>query len=110
MDCHWAWEKQPARVDHSSLADFDCEFIYVALCSWRKIKSAVIGNKTGFPRSSHKFQYFNFEDHSFFTDVTYFFKDENFVDSQAAVKSVKITSLKNMYVYNSSLKHGFSGL
>ena len=24
-DCHWAWEKQPAKLDHSSLADFDCE-------------------------------------------------------------------------------------
>ena len=24
MDCHWAWEKQPAKADHSSLADFDC--------------------------------------------------------------------------------------
>ena len=25
-DFHWAWEKQPAKADHSSLADFDCEF------------------------------------------------------------------------------------
>ena len=25
MDRHWAWEKQPAKPDHSSLADFDCE-------------------------------------------------------------------------------------
>ena len=45
-DCHWAWEKQPAKanhssldceINHSSLADFDCEirwFIHVALCSW----------------------------------------------------------------------------
>ena len=25
MDCHWAWEKQPAKGDYSSLADLDCE-------------------------------------------------------------------------------------
>ena len=25
MNRHWAWEKQPAKPDHSSLADFDCE-------------------------------------------------------------------------------------
>ena len=24
-DRHWAWEKQPAKLDHSSLAGFDCE-------------------------------------------------------------------------------------
>ena len=24
-DRHWAWEKQPAKTDHSSLADFDYE-------------------------------------------------------------------------------------
>ena len=32
---HWAWEKQPAKPDHSTLADFDCGiryFIHVALC------------------------------------------------------------------------------
>ena len=22
---HWAWEKQPAKADHSSPADFDCK-------------------------------------------------------------------------------------
>ena len=26
-DHHWAWEKQPAKADHSSLTDFDCEII-----------------------------------------------------------------------------------
>ena len=31
-DHHWALGKQPAKADHSSLADFDCEFIHVALC------------------------------------------------------------------------------
>ena len=30
MDCHCAWEKQPAKADHSSL---DFEFIHVDLCS-----------------------------------------------------------------------------
>ena len=29
---HWAWEKQPAKPDHSSQADFDCGIIHVALC------------------------------------------------------------------------------
>ena len=24
-DCHMTWENQPAKADHSSLADFDCE-------------------------------------------------------------------------------------
>ena len=24
-DCHWALEMLPAKPDHSSLADFDCE-------------------------------------------------------------------------------------
>ena len=24
-DCHWAWEKQPAKADHSNLVDFGCE-------------------------------------------------------------------------------------
>ena len=24
-DRHWAWEKQSAKPDYSSLADFDCE-------------------------------------------------------------------------------------
>ena len=24
-DHHWAWEKQPAKADHSSLADFNCK-------------------------------------------------------------------------------------
>ena len=25
MDHHWAWEKQTAKADHSSLVDSDCE-------------------------------------------------------------------------------------
>ena len=28
-DCHWAWEKHPAKVDHSNLADSD---IIVNVC------------------------------------------------------------------------------
>ena len=56
MDHHWAWKKQPAKPEHSSLADFDCGirlFIHVAFVSWVKVESADMGNKTDFLRLGH---------------------------------------------------------
>ena len=50
IDHHRAWKEQPAKVDHSSLADLIVSFEFLV-----KIKSAVKGDKTRFPRPSHNY-------------------------------------------------------
>ena len=52
-DRHWAWEKQPAKPDHSSLADFDCIVYSCSFVFWVKNRISDMGDKTGFPRLGH---------------------------------------------------------
>ena len=53
---HCAWEKQPAKADHSSVACFEYGiylYIHVPFCLWWKIESPDMGNKTDFLRPDH---------------------------------------------------------